>query len=61
MIDVGLPGVLTPGEKIRTQAGMFFWRLAESLGPSDQPATVAAFIARTLHATGTGTGTGMLS
>ena len=40
---------------------MFFWRLAESLGPSDQPATVAAFIARTLHATGTGTGTGMLS
>jgi hypothetical protein len=55
-IDVGLHGVLAPGEKVRAQAGTFFWRLAEPLGPSDQPATVAALIARTLHATGTGTG-----
>jgi hypothetical protein len=55
-IDVGLHGVLAPGEKIRVQAGAFFWRLAEPLGPSDQPATVAALIARTLRAAGTGTG-----
>jgi hypothetical protein len=47
-VDVGLRGVLAPGEKIRAQAGMFFWRLAEPLGPSDQPATTAALIARTL-------------
>jgi hypothetical protein len=47
-IDVGPHGVLAPGEKIRAQAGTFFWRLAEPLGPSDQPATAAALIARTL-------------
>jgi hypothetical protein len=53
-IDVGLRGVLGPGEKVRAQAGMFFWRLAEPLGPSDQPAAVAALIARTLHPTTNG-------
>jgi hypothetical protein len=56
MVDVSLHGVLAPGEKIRAQAGTFFWRLAEPLGPSGQPAAVAALIARTLRATGTGTG-----
>jgi hypothetical protein len=52
-VDVGLHGVLAPGEKVRAQAGMFFWRLAEPLGRSDQPAAAAALIARILHPTTT--------
>jgi hypothetical protein len=48
-IDVRLRGVLKPGEKIRAQAGMFFWQAAEPIGPSDQPDAAAATIARALQ------------
>jgi hypothetical protein len=46
-IDVGIPGVMTPGEKIHVQAGTFFWH-AEPIGPSDQPAAAAATITHAL-------------
>jgi hypothetical protein len=47
-LDVGIPGVMAHGEKVRAQAGMFFWRGVEVIGPSDQPTAAAQIIADAL-------------
>jgi hypothetical protein len=50
-VDTGLPGGMTPGQRIYIQAGMFFWPGAQPIAPSNQPATAADIIARTLQPT----------
>jgi hypothetical protein len=46
--DVGLPGDMAPGERVYLRAGMFVWHTGQAVGRGDQPAAVAAVIARAL-------------
>ena len=50
-VDTGHPQGMTPGERIHTQAGTFFWPDARPIAPRNQPATAAAIIARQLQPT----------
>lgn len=48
-VDAGLPGGMTPGERIYSRAGAFCWRTAAPIAPSDQPHTAAIIISHALR------------
>lgn len=50
-LDVAVPALPAPGEKVYAQAGSYFWAAARPIGPASQPSQAAQAITRTLNTT----------